>query len=123
MKFRFDFVLEAWIRCLEVEAASEEEAMNIFNSMSVTELFDEGSVKDFALRSVDKELIEETLRVRVFNIKKDSISEGVLPEEIIFDVTVDLDCCQDEEIALEAELIYQLDCCVDSFDYEILERR
>lgn len=123
MKFRFDFVLEAWIRCLEVEASSEEEAMDIFNSMSITEMLEEGYVKDFELRSVDKDLIEETLRVRVFNIKKDAISEGVLPEEIILDVTVDLDCCQDEEIAIEAELIYQLDCCVDSFEYEILERR
>lgn len=52
-KFKFDFDLDMWIREVEIEAESLEEAKKIFNSKDILELISEGCIRDCEISSVD----------------------------------------------------------------------
>ncbi len=53
-KYTFDFELEAWIRGVEIEADSYDEALEILlGEMTVEELVSKGSVEDFDLNDID----------------------------------------------------------------------
>ena len=64
MKFKmptytFDFNLSAWIRGLEIEADSEEEAREKLNAMNIDDIVDLGYCSNFDITSVDVESDEE----------------------------------------------------------------
>ena len=57
--YTFDFNLSAWIRGLEIEADSEEEAREKLNAMSIADIVDLGYCSNFDITSVDVESDEE----------------------------------------------------------------
>lgn len=57
-KYLFDFNLQAWIRFLEIEADSYEEAVNKLLKKDVSELIELGSVQDSDLNDIDVEVLE-----------------------------------------------------------------
>ena len=57
--YTFDFNLSAWIRGLEIEADSEEEAREKLYSMRVGNIIDEGYCSNFDISDVDVESDEE----------------------------------------------------------------
>lgn len=58
-KYTFDFNLSAWIRDLEIEADSLEEAKEKFLERSVSDLIDEGYVKDYDITDLDIDIEED----------------------------------------------------------------
>ena len=57
--YTFDFNLSAWIRNLDIEADSEEEAMEKLNEMKIEDIVDLGYCSNFDITSVDVESDEE----------------------------------------------------------------
>lgn len=57
--YTFDFNLSAWIRGLEIEADSEEEAREKLNAMRIGDIVDLGYCSNFDITSVDVESDEE----------------------------------------------------------------
>ena len=57
--FTFDFNLNAWIRELEIEADSYEEALEKFKMMSFSDIALHGYAKDFEISDVDVEYEEQ----------------------------------------------------------------
>lgn len=57
--YTFDFNLSAWIRNLEIEADSEEEATEKLNAMKIEDIVDLGYCSNFDITSVDVESDEE----------------------------------------------------------------
>ena len=53
MKVVFDFNLSAWIKGVEVEATSYEEALSKLHQMTFDELIETGFSKDFTIKDVD----------------------------------------------------------------------
>jgi hypothetical protein len=58
-KYIFDFVCEAWVQCLEVEADNLDEAKEKLGKMSLEDMIDEGYIKDTAIKDLDYEVEEE----------------------------------------------------------------
>lgn len=58
-KYKMDFDLDSWIQCLEIEADSPEEAKKKLCEMSIENIIEEGYVKDFSIRDLDIEEVEE----------------------------------------------------------------
>lgn len=52
-KYDFNFSLDAWVKSLEIEADSLEEAKEKLNGMSISDIVDEGLVKDFNIKELD----------------------------------------------------------------------
>lgn len=57
--YTFNFDLDAWIRNIEIEADSEEEAMEKLNAMTFEDIVDQGYCKMFDIENVDVESDEE----------------------------------------------------------------
>lgn len=58
-KFRVNFELDSWVRFLDIEADSAEEAKEILNTkMSFKEIIEEGYVADFEIKDLDIEEID-----------------------------------------------------------------
>ena len=53
--FLFDISVDAWIRNIEIEADSYEEALQELRLMSLEELIDKGFVKDFDISNIGVE--------------------------------------------------------------------
>lgn len=56
--FTFDFDLDAWIQDIEIEAEDLEEAKEQLFNMSLSELIENGYVKDFDIRNLDYDVEE-----------------------------------------------------------------
>ncbi len=54
-KFVFDFTLDIWMQCVEIEAKNYEEAKEKLLNMSVDEILEEGYLKDYDLKQIDCE--------------------------------------------------------------------
>ena len=57
--YKFDFMLSAWVQQVEIEADSYEEAEQLLNEMSVSEIAREGYIKTSEISDVDCECEEE----------------------------------------------------------------
>ena len=51
--YTFDFDLDAWVTGIEIEADSIEEAKEKLNEMSISDIVDEGFIKDFNIKDLD----------------------------------------------------------------------
>lgn len=137
MKITFkDFVIEARLQDLEIEADSEEEALEKLKGMTLDELVHSGAfVDDIEYKDVESEMSEYDFDARVTNIKYDvddwdlegtefeSVEELVesLPKELA--VTVKYCEGEDDESDMIGEEIYdETSYMVKSFDYEIIKR-
>lgn len=58
-KFRFDFSIDVWIQCLEIEAKNYESAKKKLLEMSLYEVCEEGCIKDYDYKNIDCEEVEE----------------------------------------------------------------
>lgn len=88
MRVKFDFNLSAWIKGLEVEASSLEEAKDKLMKMSVEEIVQEGLVDENDITDLDSEILEETYSVQVSDIKYD-IDDDDVADELGFDLFTD----------------------------------
>lgn len=57
--YTFDFNLEAWVRRLEIEADSYEEAFNKLNSLSLGDIASKGYCEDTSIKDIDYESDED----------------------------------------------------------------
>ena len=58
-KFTFDFNLEAWIRYLEIEADSYEEAVTKLNKLSLDDIASKGYCEELSIKDLDSESDED----------------------------------------------------------------
>lgn len=138
MKVRFNFNLEAWIDGIEIEANSEEEAREKLYRMTFRELVEEGYDRNFTTSEVEGEVIEKTLKVRVFNIEYDIEEDDYedkeeyiqiinsLPTELEVEITVDEDLPKyhlDEEDLIADEITMKTDWLVKNFSYTVIEEK
>ena len=58
-KYICDFDLDCWVRCLEIEADSVEEAKEKLCKMTVEEIIEKGYIEDHSIRTLDIKKEEE----------------------------------------------------------------
>lgn len=134
MIVNLSFALEAWVKELNIEATSEEEAIQKLKSMTLSEIvndetfFASSSVKisDIALEVVEYTAVVDVTNV-VYDFDKDELKPevadyltGILPSSFKFTLTsVDDPDYVDDKI--REEIFAQTNYEALSFNYEILE--
>ena len=139
MKVKFDFVAEAWIRNLEIDADSLEEAEQELRSMSLKELEECGYVKSLELKEVESEVTQKTFVIKCYDIIVDDLindEETKIDKEYEIEITLndhesedDLDDLIKDEIVemLLADPEYWFDSLADfdlkDFKFEVLQEK
>lgn len=133
MKVLFDFNLNAWIKGVEVDADSYEDAVAKLHGMSFDELVELGYSKEFKLDDVDGYVIEKTVKVKAYDIEYnieeedyDSPDEytqivNALPSELVLEIVVEPD--DDLEELIADEITYKTNWLVEHFSFMILEEK
>ena len=142
MKVKFDFVLEAWMQGVEIEADSYEEALRKLYAMDVEDLISEGYIKESDIKQEDGVITEKTVKVRAYDIDYDVEPEDVdeneeltedeldakiaevkesLPSELTFEFDIEPD--EDIEDRIADEITLETDWLVNNFKYVIVEER
>jgi hypothetical protein len=133
MKVRFNFNLEAWIKGLEVEADSYDEALDKLYRMTFSEIAEAGYAKESDITDIDGDIVERILNVQVYDIEYDIEEDDYdtpeeynkiinsLPSELTLTVTVEEG--QDEEEVIADEITYQTDWLVKNFNYFEIETK
>ena len=133
MKVRFNFNLSTWMRYVEVEGDSYDDAVENLYKMSLSELLEEGMDDETTISDVEGEIIERTLKVKVYDIEYDIEEDDYedpeeynrivnsLPTEMTLDVTVESN--QDEDEVIADEITYNTDWLVNNFNYMIIEEK
>ena len=131
MKVVFDFNLSAWIKGVEVEATSYEEALSKLHQMTFDELIETGFSKDFTIKDVDGSITERTVKVKVYDIEYDVEEDDYespedyiqfinsLPTTLRLTLTVEPD--DDIEDLIADEILYETKQTVNNFRFMILE--
>lgn len=131
MKVVFDFNLSAWIKGVEVEATSYEEALSKLHQMTFDELIETGFSKDFTIEDVDGSITERTVKVKVYDIEYDVEEDDYespedyiqfinsLPTTLRLTLTVEPD--DDIEDLIADEILYETKQTVNNFRFMILE--
>lgn len=133
MKIKFDCNLEAWVTGIEIEADSYDNALAELYSMTFEQLIAEGIVKEFKISDVGSQTLEETIKVRVYDIEY-SIEEddyetpeeynqiiNSLPNNLVLDVLVETG--EDLEELIADEITYETNWLVKNFNYMIIEKK
>jgi len=130
-KFKLDFSLDAWIRNLEVEAESEEEAINELYKMSIETIMSEGYVKDFETKNIDVEVISKSYKVEVTveewdgaDVDTEDSVEVARFESLPSVVTLTLDDIKPDAVlddAIEEELEYEFDFTPKKYVVKVLQ--
>ena len=142
MKVKFDFVLEAWMQGVEIEADSYEEALRKLYAMDVEDLISEGYIKELDIKQEEGVITEKTVKVRAYDIDYDVEPEDVdeneeltedeldakiaevkesLPSELTFEFDIEPD--EDIEDRIADEITLETDWLVNNFKYVIVEER
>lgn len=133
MKVLFDFNLNAWIKGIEVDADSYEDALAKLYGMSFEELVELGYSKEFKLDDVEGYVIEKTVKVKAYDIEYsieeedyDSPDEytqivNALPSELVLEIVVEPD--EDLEELIADEITYKTNWLVEHFSFMILEEK
>lgn len=142
MKVKFDFVLEAWMQGVEIEADSYEEALRKLYAMDVEDLISEGYIKESDIKQEEGVITEKTVKVRAYDIDYDVEPEDVdeneeltedeldakiaevkesLPSELTFEFDIEPD--EDIEDRIADEITLETDWPVNNFKYVIVEER
>lgn len=131
MKVILDFNLNAWIKGVEVEATSYEDAVSKLHQMSLEEIFETGFSKDFTIDNVDGQVVEKQVKVKVYDIEYDVEEDDYespeayiqfinsLPTTLRLNLTVEPD--DDIEDLIADEILYETKQTVDTFRFMILE--
>ena len=133
MKVLFDFNLNAWIKGIEVDADSYEDALAKLHGMSFEELVELGYSKEFKLNDVDGYIIEKTVKIKAYDIEYsieeedyESLEEytqiiNSLPSELALEVRVEPD--DDLEELIADEITYKTNWLVEHFSFMILDEK
>lgn len=133
MKVRFNFNLSTWMRYVEVEADSYDKALEALHMMTLPEMLETGMEDETDISGVEGEIVEKTLKVKVYDIEYDIEEDDYedleeynriinsLPTELTLTVTVEEDQYEDEVIA--DEITYETDWLVKNFNYMIIEEK
>ena len=133
MKVLFDFNLNAWIKGIEIDADSYEDALAKLHGMSFEELVELGYSKEFKLDDVDGYVIEKTVKIKAYDIEYsieeedyDSPDEytqiiNSLPSELVLEIRVEPD--DDLEELIADEITYKTNWPVEHFSFMILEEK
>lgn len=131
MKVVLDFNLSAWIKGVEVEATSYEDAVTKLHQMTFDELIETGFSKDFTISDVDGQVVEKQVKVKVYDIEYDVEEDDYespeayiqfinsLPTTLRLNLTVEPD--DDIEDLIADEILYKTKQTVDTFRFMILE--
>jgi hypothetical protein len=135
MIVNLNFNLEAWVKSLNIEAASEEDAIKKLMDMTLAEILEEGAVVDSAMKftEIETEVSEHDLVVSVSDITYDldpeimdvSVIEylkGFLPTARNFTLT-GITGDDDIEDSIRDEIYGETGYDAVSFNYEILEKK
>ena len=133
MKVKFDFNLNAWLTGVEIKADSYDNALATLYSMTFDQLIEEGYCRDFKLDNLGSQVLEEVLKVKVYNIDY-SIEEddyetpeeynqiiNSLPDTLVLDILVEAD--EDLEERIADEITYETNWLVKNFNYMIIEKK
>lgn len=131
MKVVFDFNLNAWIKGVEVEATSYEDALSKLHQMTFDELIETGFSKDFTIEDVDGSIMERTVKVKVYDIEYDVEEDNYeSPEDYIqfinslpttLRLTLTVEPEDDLEDLIADEILYETKQTVNNFRFMILE--
>ena len=131
MKVVLDFNLSAWIKGVEVEATSYEDAVAKLHQMTFDELIETGFSKDFTISDVDGQVVEKQVKVKVYDIEYDVEEDDYespeayiqfinsLPTTLRLNLTVEPD--DDIEDLIADEILYETKQTVNTFRFMILE--
>lgn len=131
MKVILDFNLNAWIKGVEIEATSYEDAVAKLHQMSFDEILETGFSKDFTIDDVDGQVIEKQVKVKIYDIDYDvdeddypSTEEYIktinsLPTTLTANLTVEPDDLIEDLVA--DEILYQTKQTANNFNFIIIE--
>jgi hypothetical protein len=131
MKVVFDFNLNAWIKGVEVEATSYDEAVSKLHSLTFDEILETGFSKDFNIDDIDGLIVERTIKVKVYDIDYDVEEDDFenpgeytefinkLPDTLTLTVVAEPN--DDLEDLIADEITYRTDQTVNSFKFMTLE--
>lgn len=131
-KYKLNFLLQAWITNLEIEAANKEEALNTLYKMDIDEIIKNGYVKEIETSDEDLELIAAgyEILVEVEEWGSDYLDmdddEAVarfekLPRQ--FTITIDEVYETDSlESAIEDEIEYNYFYIPENYTYKIIKK-
>lgn len=131
MKVVLDFNLSAWIKGVEVEATSYEDAVAKLHQMTFDEIIETGFSKDFTISDVDGQVVEKQVKVKVYDIEYDVEEDDYespeayiqfinsLPTTLRFTLTMEPD--DDIEDLIADEILYETKQTVNTFRFMILE--
>lgn len=135
MKFVVDLNVNAWLKAIEIEAGSKDEAKDILKGMSLEEMLETGYERDLELSDVDITLESYNLSVKVDNITYDINEEDLRDNNVESEEELDLPRTMelklydlesededDIEDAIKSEIEFMTDFIVDEFTYEIIEK-
>ena len=135
MIINLNFNLEAWIKNLQIEASSKDEAVQKLMGMSLAEILEEGAVVDSEMKitEIDTSVEKYDATVEVTDIDYDLESEdmadsvkdylrGRLPKELTFTIRGVTEN-EDLESYIEDEISYRTDYEPKSFKFQILEKK
>jgi hypothetical protein len=134
VKVVLDFNLSAWIKGVEVDATSYEDAVSKLYQMSFEEILETGFSKDFTISDVDGQVIEKQVKVKVYDIEYDveygDESDYESPEAYIqfinslpatLAVTLTVEPNDDLEELIADEILYETKWAANNFRFMILE--
>lgn len=131
MKVVLDFNLSAWIKGVEVEATSYEDAVAKLHQMTFDEIIETGFSKDFTISDVDGQVVEKQVKVKVYDIEYDVEEDDYeSPEAYIqfinslpttLRLTLTMEPNDDIEDLIADEILYETKQTVNTFRFMILE--
>lgn len=121
-KFVFDFSLDVWLRNVEVDANSLEEAKEKLHSMSIEDMLDVGYAKDIYINDLDVE--SGVIEVRAFDIEydiddEDEVDPIYLDDECFVDVDYK-DFSDDPDAAVADAVSDYTGYCIKSCNYKVV---
>lgn len=133
MRVKFNFNLSTWMRNVEVEAKSYDDALEELYKMSLADLLEAGYDDETSISDIDGEIVEKTMKVTAYDIDYiieeddfESTEEYIealnsLPTELTFEITVEPN--DDIETLIADEITYQTDWMADHFSYVIVDEK
>jgi hypothetical protein len=135
MLVNLNFNLEAWVKHLEIDAISEEEAIQKLMGMSLAEIIEAGAVVDSEMKisEIETEVTEYDVTVKVTDIEYDLDSEdmdpgvknyliGRLPKELTTTIRGVTESDDLEEL-IQEKLYADTSYDTRSFKFQILEKK
>ena len=130
-----DFNLAAWVKKIQIEADSEEEAINKLMGMTIEEMVNEGATfgSDLKITEIDSFISQYDVTVEVSDIEYDFTDENIDPAVVEYllnilptvkTITVrGITPDDDLEEAIKDELEYITDHGVSSFKFKIIDKK